>query len=79
MSLSPRDIIVVDEEESSSIQNVSGIIRFKQISVEEQHEQYVNEIKQLKRENDQLYKVIRDLTISQIGIADVYTRSSIKK
>ena len=79
MSSSPRDIIVVDEEESSSIQNVSGIIRFKQISVGEQHEQYVNEIKQLKRENDQLYKVIRDLTISQIGIADVYTRSSIKK
>ncbi len=72
-SSSPRDIIVVNEKESPSI------IKFKQLSVEEQHEQYVNEIKQLKRENDQLYKVIRDLTISQIGIADVYTRSSTKK
>ena len=78
-SSSPRDIIIVDENESSGIQNVSGIIRFRQISVEEQHEQYVNEIKQLKKENEQLYKVIRDLTISQIGIADIYTRSSTKK
>jgi len=78
-SSSPRDIIIVDENESSGIQNVSGIIRFRQISVEEQHEQYVNEIKQLKKENEYLYKVIRDLTISQIGIADIYTRSSTKK
>ena len=73
MSSSPRDIIVVDENESPRI------IRFKQLSVEEQHEQYVNEIKQLKKENEYLYKVIRDLTISQIGIADIYTRSSTKK
>jgi uncharacterized protein (UPF0335 family) len=71
-SSSPRDIIIVDNEESPRI------IKFRQITVEEQHEEFVNEIKRLKKENEQLYKVVRDLTISQLGIADVYMKSPTK-
>jgi len=70
-SSSPRDIIIVDNDNEDS----PRIIKFRQITVEEQHEEFVNEIKRLKKENEQLYKVIRDLTISQLGIADVYMRS----
>jgi len=57
-------------------------LSIKKISVEEQHEEFVNEIKKLKKENetllkenDKLKKIIMNLTFQTTGVTKVTLES----
>jgi hypothetical protein len=47
----------------------------KKVSVEEQHEEYINEIKKLKSENETLKKIITNLTFQTAGITSSFLHS----
>ncbi len=57
-------------------------LSIKKISVEEQHEEFVNEIKKLKKENESLSvenetlkKIIMKLTFQSAGITNAFIQS----
>ena len=50
-------------------------IIIKKVTVEEQHEEFVNEIKKLKTENDTLKKLIMKLTFQTAGITNAFLHS----
>ena len=47
----------------------------KKVSVEEKHEEFVNEIKKLKSENEALKKIIAKLTFQTAGITNAFLNS----
>ena len=47
----------------------------KKLSVEEQHEEFVTEIKKLKQENEALKKIIIKLTFQTAGITNVFLQT----
>ena len=47
----------------------------KKLSVEEQHEEFVTEIKKLKKENENLKKIIMKLTFQTAGITNDFLQT----
>lgn len=45
---------------------------FKKVSVEERHEIFLKEIKELKKENETLKKIIMRLTFQNIGVTKAF-------
>jgi hypothetical protein len=49
----------------------------KRISVEEQHELFLKEIKELKKENENLKKIIMRLTFQNMGVTKPFINTTI--
>ena len=52
-------------------------ISFKKVSVEERHELFLKEIKELKKENETLKKIIMRLTFQNIGVTKAFMNTTI--